>query len=392
MKLAFHRSPANYLESVRATTVSGEERLRRQRLGEFLRRVEPTVHSATGVDRERLRSLLGWDDESLHAFVAADVVIHTSPHASMNAFEPAFAFPWLAARLASSPLAPSAGVHLRTPVTHNNLGDLRWRPYAWWHRSSEGAVVKTRIFSRNAKSRHDVLFSKAPPRLSSSSLGSVDREAVRLAGHAGDYAGFCLLYRSAIERHAGLHGERPLIEVPLGLLNAFTIREEGIVRWRETLAEFGMSFRATDANGSLVEVPPDAVEDAVRAGRSLLCPNAINLAQVHLLGISCMIGAEQMAKYVPETADLIDRFVERLGLGCHQPELVSLTDAPIAAALGHDAETIARLAEDGLRGSLSVGAVDIGSRVAVNLDCLVGAEHAELLRSPRTLTGAGGVA
>lgn len=391
MRLAFQRSLSSYLQAVRATAASGEERRRRQRLAEFLRRVEPVVHAAAGTDRERLRELLGWDDESLHAFVSADVVIHTSPHASMNAFEPAFAFPWLAARLADSPPAPSAGVHLRTTVTHNNLSDLRWRPYAWWHRSREGKVVKTQIFSRNAKCKHEVLFSKEPPKLAPFSLAPSDREATRLASYASDYADFCLLYRAAVERRAGLRGKRPLIEVPLALLCAFAIGEDGVSRWQETMAEFGMSFRTADSSGRLVAVPPDAAEAVVRVGRRLLCPNAINLAQVQLLGVSCMIGAERMAKYVPETATVVKRFVRRMGFSPRQPELVHLTDVPVIAALEHDPETVARLAEDRLRGSLAVGAADIGPRVADNLDRLVDAEDAELLRPPAVHAGIGGV-
>jgi hypothetical protein len=352
-----------------------EERRRRQRLGEFLQRIEPAVHNASGEAREEIRSLLGWDDASLHAFVEADMVVHTSPHASMNAFEPMFAFPWVAATLASSSATPSRAVHLRTVVTHNNLGDLRWRPYAWWHRGRDGSVVKTTLFTRNSKLRHHVLLAKPVPHIDLSACVPMDRDATALARHARNYAYFCVVYRSFVERCAGLHGSRPMIEAPIDLLNAFSFHADGVELWAATLADFGMTFRTTDAAGRLVELARPAAADLADARtRLLLCPNAISISQAHLLGISFMIGAERMSEYVPEMTDLIGRFVERLGFSHRPPEFVGFTDVPIADVLEHDPATIARFAADGLRGSLPVGAADIGRRVAANLDRLFDAD------------------
>lgn len=367
-------SPSHSLDSY--PSVRAQERRRRQRLGEFLRRVEPTVHKASGGTREEIRSLLGWDDASLHAFVEADVVVHTSPHASMNAFEPMFAFPWLVATLASSLPKPSRAVHLRTVVTHNNLGDLRWRPYAWWHRTRDGSVVKTTLFTRSSKLRHHVLLAKPVPRFDLSACVSMDCEAIALASHAHNYAYFCTIYRSFVERCAGLHGSLPMVEAPIDLLNAFSLHEDGVELWASTLAHFGMTFRTTDAAGRLVAVDPPALTQLPGAPTQLLlCPNAINLAQAQLLGLSLTIGAERMSEYVPQAADLIGRFVERLGFPNRPPRFVGFTDVPIADVLEHDTATIARLATDGLRGSLPVGAADIGARVAANLERLLVADR-----------------
>jgi hypothetical protein len=400
----------------RDLSVCERERKRRQLLGEFLRRVEPTVHGASGGVREELRTLLGWDDASLHAFVEADVVVHSSPHASMNAFEPMFAFPWLAAKLASCSPMPARAVHLRTVVTHNNLGDLRWRPYAWWHRTRDRSVVKTRMFTRNSKLRHHVLLAKPVPRLDLSDCVSMDREAIALAGHTCNYAYFCMVYRSFVERCAGLHGLPPMVEVPIDLLNAFSLHEDGIELWASALAHFGMSFRTTDAAGRLVEVAPPGRgqegegtggtatvrgENAKRAGakvdvevaeattqlstarpRPLLCPNAINLAQAQLFGLSFMIGAERMSEYVPRTADMIGRVVERLGFPNRPPRFVGVTDVPIAEVLEHDPATRACFAVDGLLGSLPVGAADIGGRVAANLERLFSTDSSRFAEAP----------
>jgi hypothetical protein len=362
-----------------ATT--SDERRRRERLGRYLRRVEATVHGAHGEDREEIRRLLGWDDASLHAFVDADVVVHTSPHASMNAFAPMFAFPWLAAALASSCATPARAVHLRTIVTHNNLGDLRWRPYAWWHRGGDGSVVKTSLFSRSSKSRHDVLLSKPIPRLDLSACATIDRDAAALAGHARNYAYFCVVYRSFVERHAGLHGSRPLIEAPIDLLNAFSLDEDGIARWAAALSRAGLTFRTTDAGGRLVALADPRAADLARPGaRPLLCPNAINIAQSYLLGVSTVIGAERMSQYVPQMASVVDRFMGHLGSSYRPPRFVGCTDADLRAVLEHDAETVARLADDGLREALPVGAADIGPRVADNLDRLLAADRARFLQ------------
>jgi hypothetical protein len=357
--------------------VTLDERRRREHLGQFLRRVETNVHRARGEDREAIRRLLGWDDASLHSFVCADVVVHTSPHTSMNAFAPMFAFPWLASVQASSFATPTRAVHLRTTVTHNNLGDLRWRPYAWWHRGRDGSVVKTSLFSRNSKSRHDVLLSKPVPSLDLSVCAEIDRDAASLAGHAHNYAYFCLIYRSFVERHAGLHGPRPLIEVPIDLLNSFSLNQDGIERWTAALARSGLTFRTTDDRGQLVALADPSDEDLRQPGaRPLLCPNAINLAQSYLLGVSTMIGAERMSQYVPRMTGVVDRFMNHFGSSYRLPEFIGCTDVGLGEALEHDSETLDRLAEYGLREALPVGVADIGHRVADNLGRLLAANPA----------------
>lgn len=360
---------------------TSDERRRREHLGQFLRRVETSVYTARGEEREAIRRLLGWDDASLHSFVCADVVVHSSPHASMNAFAPMFAFPWLASVYASSSTTPRGAVHLRTTVTHNNLGDLRWRPYAWWHRGRDGSIVKTSLFSRNARSRHDALLSKPVPSVDLSACAGIDHDAAALAGHAHNYAYFCLLYRSFVERHAGLHGSRPLIEVPIDLVNNFSLNEDGIARWAAALARSDLTFRTTDEGGRLVALADPRQADLPEPGvRPLLCPNAINLAQSYLLGVSTMIGAEQMRQYVPRMAGLVDRFMNHLGSSYRPPAFIGCTDGGLGEALEHDSETLGRLAEYGLREALPVGVADIGPRIADNLGRLLAADPARFFK------------
>src|SRR5262249_2415588 len=109
---------------------SAGARRNRERLCAFIRSIEDEVFAADEQARVTLRRLLGWDDETFHAFITSPLLTHSSPHASMNAFPPMMTYPWIQRCIQT--LAALAGggraVHIRTPVMHNNLGDLRWRP------------------------------------------------------------------------------------------------------------------------------------------------------------------------------------------------------------------------------------------------------------------------
>lgn len=124
----------------------------REDLAAFLRAVEPRVFTAQRTRQHELRRLLGWDDESLHRFIGAPLVVHSSTHVSMNAFAPMLTFPWFCLRVMSGAASGpgSKAAHLRTQVTHNNLSDSRWKPHAWWRLDDRGVVTKTRLFSRPA--------------------------------------------------------------------------------------------------------------------------------------------------------------------------------------------------------------------------------------------------
>src|SRR5262249_41911321 len=158
------------------------------------------------------------------------LLTHSSPHTSMNAFPPMLTYPWIQRCIQTLAELPGGGraVHIRTLVMHNNLGDLRWRPYAWWHRGAAGEIVKTGFFSRSHVARRQVLLAQPPPQVEASACAPSDREALALARHGRNHAYFAAIYRLHLERVAGFHLPHGTIEVPLNVLNAFTFTTENL--------------------------------------------------------------------------------------------------------------------------------------------------------------------
>jgi hypothetical protein len=362
-----------------------ETRGERERLCDFLRRAEGRVFVAEGTAKEEIRRLLGWDDATLAAFAGAPLVTHSSPHTGMNFFPPMLCYAWIQKSLLelSAPHA-GTGVHLRTLVMHNNLGDLRYRPYAWWHRAPDGPVVKTAFFSRGHAERRKALLALPPPVVDPEGCHPADREALAVARHGRTYATFAMLYRLHLERRAGFHRPQGLIEVPLDLLSAFTFERESLPAWAAALA--GVSdkrLRIPDAGGELVPLGPEEV--AAWAGREpgarapLVCPNFLHFALVYRLGISAMLGAEKMARYVaPMNGDIAAIFT-RLGQPSPPaPRLIPITRVPVEEVLPLDPEGRRVLAESGLKQSLPIAVADHGPALAGRLASLLDRDYAEL--------------
>ena len=350
--------------SRRAGPPSPETRRRRERLVAFLREVEPRVlGEAAGPEARRA---LGWDDESLAAFVESDLVVHSSPHASMNAFAPMFAFPWVCRTIGVSSDARRP-VHLRTQITHNNVSDTRWRPYAWWHREPGGAVGRISFFRRTPQ-RRQVLLAQPVPSIPLDECDAEDAAAVAVAEGATNFASFCLVYRSLVERRAGIDWPGRTVEVPAEVLTAFLLREEGIELAAKIAGPVELSVRAIE-HGELVEVGP--AEVGAHDPDRLVLPIAALMAGVYRLGADVVVGAEKMAAYLPEANEAADRILGREN-GDHPP-LVSIARLPgVAELLPLDAPSLARLEETGAAPSLPIWAADYGTDVARRLDTLLG--------------------
>src|SRR5450756_666552 len=236
--------PAESLASVLAGmspagSPSTEVRRAREDLASFLRMAEPRVFRASGGRQRELQRLLGWDDESLDRFIKSPMIIHSSTHVSMNAFAPMLTFPWFCLRL----MTEAAGrleekpVHLRTQVTHNNLSDNRWKPHVWWRLDPHGTVTRTQLFSKAPRFEHQILLSQPIPDIPAADLGKTDSKAVELAQNATNFAYFALIYRMSIERACGLHLDDGTIEVPIDLMNVFSLRGSAYAKWRKILYE-----------------------------------------------------------------------------------------------------------------------------------------------------------
>src|SRR5579883_418058 len=315
--------------------VAPEVRALRERLCAFVRRHEARVFDVSHPRADEVRGMLGWDDETMAAFIDSPLLCHSSPHAAMNSFPPMLAFPWMlgrAVRLAEEKHGVPA-VHLRTQCTNHDFNDTFAKPHAWWHRSPDGEVVKTHLFARVPIKYHPIL-SKAAPDLAGIPLHEVDRAAVELAALGTNYANFCVIYRNHLERLAGFHVERRLLEVPIDLLNRFTIQDVGLLEWFDVIDRAEMHLRLVVPDGPMVRLSRAEAERIARHGepwleQAVIAPNMVNFTQFYRLGLSLMFGGKAMAAYVPEMNEKIKVFSSGLdGWTRDAPAFVPFTGIP----------------------------------------------------------------
>jgi len=356
----------------------------RERLAQFIRSVENQVFDAPdAATRARLRALLGWDDDTLAAFIDSPLLAHSSPHTGMNFFAPMFTYAWLLRQLQLQ--SEDGAVHVRTLVTHNSLGDLRYRPYAWWYRSRDGNVRKHRLHTRSHQERHKVLMALPAPSIEASDLEEWDREALAIARHARSYAWFGMLYRQSLERTAGFHVDGRMLEVPLNILNAFTFGEESLRDWMRAVSDVtGRSVRTVSASGEAEDLDPQRADEYTAnrndlAAYAILFPNTANFAQVYRLGVSAMIGAEKMARYVAPMNDDIAAIFRRAGTEPHPaPELIPVTRVPLEQIGVEDLATRGALAQWGIRLSLPIAVADHGPNLGGRLERLLDLAYDDL--------------
>ncbi|WP_433261016.1 hypothetical protein ACQPZF_25690 [Actinosynnema sp. CS-041913] len=304
---------------------SSDERDRRRQLADFVRSVEARVWSGPASQLERLRRTLGWDDESLHAFIDTPMIVHSSTHVSMNAFAPMMTFPWFCLRTTEFGRGPRPAVHLRTQVTHNNLSDSRWKPHIWWRVTADHRPTRTRLFSRGPRFEHQILLGQPVPDLPDDLCDS-DAEAVDLARHATNFAYFAMVYRMELERRAGLHSPGGTVEVPIDLVNAFSLAGGAARRWQQAMRAMGLALRGVDAENKLYEVAADdVVVDPSDVRSTLICPNYLNVGQAYRLGVSVSIGAEKMSAYLAEMNGVITTFAKRIGETVGVPQFLGVS-------------------------------------------------------------------
>jgi hypothetical protein len=376
---------ATLAEAFRPSPVTPEVRSRRERLCDFIRRHESRVYDVSHPRASAVRELLGWDDETMANFVESPLLCHSSPHTSMNSFAPMLAFPWVlasAVRAAESRHGVVA-VHARTQCTHHDFNDTFSKPHAWWHRDAAGEVVKTHVFARVPIKYHPVL-SKRVPRFDSTPLDPVDRAALDLAELATNYAYFCVIYRMYLERTANFHAEHRIIEIPIDLLNRFTIGELGLLRWYDLLADFGLSLRIERDDAPLDTLTRTEAESLAESAqpwpeRAVIAPNTINFAQFYLLGLALMVGGRRMAGYVPDMNREIQTFTARVeGWRVEPPAFLPFTSIPFAEVLGL-ADEAARCQRDfGFSTSLPLVAAGLGGEAGIRLQALLDLDYRSL--------------
>jgi hypothetical protein len=365
--------------------VAPEVRALRERLCAFVRRHEARVFDVSHPRADEVRGMLGWDDETMAAFIDSPLLCHSSPHAAMNSFPPMLAFPWMlgrAVRLAEEKHGVPA-VHLRTQCTHHDFNDTFAKPHAWWHRSPDGEVVKTHLFARVPIKYHPIL-SKAAPDLAGIPLHEVDQAAVELAALGTNYANFCVIYRNHLERLAGFHVERRLLEVPIDLLNRFTIQDVGLLEWFDVIDRAEMHLRLVVPDGPMVRLSRAEAERIAQHGepwleQAVIAPNMVNFTQFYRLGLSLMFGGKAMAAYVPEMNEKIKVFSSGLdGWTRDAPAFVPFTGIPFVDVLGIHEEAARCQKEYGIATSLPLVASALGPGVGEALDALLDRSYGEL--------------
>lgn len=380
-----------------AGNLSVDVRRNRESLCDFIRSIEDQVFTADGKNRTAIREILGWDDEAFQLFITSPLITQSSPHACMNAFSPMLVFPWVQRsiqRLASL-LGPGRPVHLRTLVMHNNLGDLRWRPYAWWHRGPDGSIRKTTLFGRSHSTRRRVLLALPSPNIDLSICGASDKPAVLLASRASNYAYFCAIYRGYIERLAGFHLPHMTIEVPLNILNAFTFTRESLLMWFDLASELrhesiANSIRKINESGELAWLRRE--EAAIYAAGirqinrfPIVCTNTQNFAQVYQFGITCMIGAEKMARYVASMNEEVRQLYSRIDWHYELPEFIPITRIPAELVAPIDELSCRALQKYGFNTSLPICVADYGDLLAVRLDTLLTSDYRDFFPEHETM-------
>lgn len=372
-------------QALQPCPVTADVHSRRQRLCEFIRANEARVYEVSHPRASEVRDLLGWEDETMAAFVSSPLLCHSSPHAAMNQFPATFVYSWILGRAVSLAQEQHGcpAVHVRTQCTHNDFYDTFTKPHAWWHRAPDGAIVKTHLFARRPIKDHPVL-SKPVPVLEHGSLHAVDRAAVELASLATNYAYYSLIYVLSLERALGFHVPGRLLEIPIDLLNRFTISESGLVPWFDAVTAAGQRLRVERDNAPMdILARPEAEELASSAGSwlepAVVGSNQVNIAQIYQLGISLMIGGPKMAKYIPEMNPWIAGFAAEIaGWSCEQPELVPVTRVPVTELLGLDQEAAYSMREWGISTSLSLVASARRESVAAMLEPMLTTDYARL--------------
>lgn len=351
----------------------------RQQLCNFLRQAAKHLFSADAGTRNSILKLLGWDDETFHNFINSPFLINTSPHASMNAFPPMFCFPWVA-RCIQKLAACSDGkpMHVRTLWTHNKLSDPRWRPRSWWHRDRSGAIQKQTLFSGHRKKWRQLALLGVPrAQLDVGPCSGSDMRAIELANHALNFGYFCMIYRIALEREGDLHEPGAMMEIPVNILNACIMSYGGLKHWLElSRLNSSLNIWTLSPDGKLTIIEDSSVDVFSSncmnlTSHPIMCSAYLTFAQIYFLGVTCMVGAEKMASYVPEMNGIISDVYNEAGWNYGFPKFIPITQLPWQRAISLDMETENVLKQQGIPYSLPIAVADHGAALRSMLDTML---------------------
>ncbi|RMB71745.1 hypothetical protein AYK61_21380 [Rhodococcus sp. SBT000017] len=270
---------------------------------------------------------LGLDDATLARWRSSTDVIATLPHASPNVFFPRVRVSWYAGRLQAR--EPDTH-HVRLCLTHVNLSDLGWRPYAWWYLDERGDLAELRLSTRNKKRKHAVVSSVGPINGPPPGASGADLDAGNAASWGRDHAVSSMLILSTVERAAGMSESGRTTYVPFDELVSFVRdRSDGpgsdpLTRWSKGVLAHA-DGRRKGPDGRLR--PCDPIEADVFDHNS-------NMALLSLLGDPRVLGGAKMTGYWPAVKSRVDAVRADSGVDASTPHPVEVPDVdltPIAS-------------------------------------------------------------
>jgi hypothetical protein len=338
----------------------------RSALCEFLRRQELSIfHSTNHQCLEEIRTYLGWTDDSMHNFIHNKYLIHTSPHASMNIFFPKIGSIWLQNILQTKFEHISKSFHLRTHITHNNISDLGWRPYAWWYICNQYRIHKSIIISRNKKQKHRIVYSLPTPTIDTTLLNDIDTKGISLATHAKNYAYYSIIYSSYIETCAGFNQPNRTMYVPLDLLHKFFQEinrgeDGGYSITRQLLNGIHKKItkkRRIGDNGELYLINSEHFNST----NFFTLSNTGNFLIIYLLAIDAIIGGKKMSSYLKDINQFADLVEADTGIALQRPVFIEVPALPYEKALPPSKDIQQQLKELSIPYSLSMAVYEYGS-------------------------------
>jgi hypothetical protein len=191
-----------------------------------------------------------------------------------------------------------------------------------------------------------------------------------------------------IERLVGFHFPHGTIEVPLNILNAFTFTQQNLEHWLALAEETSeRRVRKIDASGELVNLTRGEAATLAAHARelerfSVICTNTQNFAQVYQFGITTMVGAEKMARYLEPMNAEVGTLYGRIGWSYPVPEFIPITRIPEELVAPSDEPSRGALRGSGIKGALSICAADYGEGLGARFETLLSRCYAELFPLP----------
>jgi hypothetical protein len=193
-----------------------------------------------------------------------------------------------------------------------------------------------------------------------------------------------MIYDAVVERAMGFHLPHRTVELPIDLLNRFTIAQTGLLPWFDMMAGADQPLRVERPNASMSILTRAEAETLATTGeewlsRAVIGTNRVNIAQFYRLGLALMIGGPKMAVYIPEMNGWINSFAgESDNWTCERPSFMPVTEDPVVELLGIAEEAARCEREWGISTALSPVATTFGERAADLLEPMLAMDYAEL--------------